>query len=176
MAKSKNWEIENCFLYFPQFQDDYAVLENTGIIKRYGHNGCYEWTKNKTSLAQYFHWIAKDDRRRTQGGFWKPIETMFLIEGKPIKRGALSHNASRNGNEAKKEYSKDFAEIKNIVETYREEVKREEAVEKAVKECYQKIKDIVESSGNDSFQESDRALKKIVKTIEGYKGFVSKNK
>jgi hypothetical protein len=96
---------------------------------------------------------------------------VFLIKGKPIKPYSLSHNASRNGNEAKKEYSKDFVKIKNIVETYREKVKREEAV----RECFQKIKSIVESSGNGSFHESDRAIKKIVKTIENYKDFVSKN-
>jgi hypothetical protein len=57
------------------------------------------------------------------------------------------------------------------VETYREKVKREEAV----KEYFQEIKSIVESSGDDSFQESDRALKKIVRTVENYKDFVSKN-
>jgi hypothetical protein len=48
--------IENCFLYFPQFRVDYSVLENTGIIKRHGRNSYYEWTKSKTSLAQYFKW------------------------------------------------------------------------------------------------------------------------
>jgi hypothetical protein len=167
MAKSKN--IENCFLDFPQFGVDYPVLESTGIIKRSGHNS-YEWTKSKTSLAQYFKWAERNNTYRIRGGFWKPIETTFLIKGNPIKRGSLSHNASRNGNEVKKEYSKDFVDIKNIVETYREKLKREEAV----KACFQEIKSIVESSGND-FQESDRALKKILKTVESYKAFVSKN-
>jgi hypothetical protein len=167
MAKSKN--IENCFSYFPQFRVDYPVLESTGIIKRSGRDN-YEWTKSKTSLAQYFKWIAGNDKYRTEGGFWNPINAVFLIKGEPIKT-SLSHNASRNGNEAKKEYSKDFIKIKNIVETYREKVKREEAV----KEYFQKIKGIVESSGKGSFQESDRALKKIVKAIESYKNFVSKN-
>jgi hypothetical protein len=168
MAESEN--IEDCFSYFPQFRADYPVLESTGIIKRSGRNG-YEWTKSKTSLAQYFKWVAGNDKYRIQGGFWKPIETAFLIRGKAIERGSLSHNASRNGNEAKKEYSKDFADIKNIVKTYRKKIRREEAV----KEYFQEIKSIIESSGNDSFQESDRALKKIIKTIESYKNFVSKN-
>jgi hypothetical protein len=168
MAENRN--IENCFSYFPQFQVDYPVLESTGIIKRSGRDG-YEWTKSKTSLAQYFKWIAGNDKYRTEGGFWNPINAVFSIKGKPIKPYSLSHNASRNGNEAKKEYSKDFVKIKNIVEKYREKVRREEAV----KEYFQKIKGIVESSGNDNFQESDRALKKIVKTIESYKNFVSKN-
>jgi hypothetical protein len=146
------------------------VLESAGIIKRSGRDSC-EWTKSKTSLAQYFKWAAGNDKYRIQGGFWKPIEATFLIKGKPIERGSLSHNASRNGNDAKKEYSKDFVKIKNIVETYREKVRREEAV----KEYFQEIKGIVESSGDESFQESDRALKKIVKTVESYKDFVSKN-
>jgi hypothetical protein len=168
MANGKN--ITNCFSCFPQFLDDFIALEKAGIIKRTGRSVSYEWTKSKTSLAQYFKWAAGNNKYRIQGGFWNPIETTFLIKGKPIRRGSLSHNASRNGNEAKKEYSKDFAEIKNIVETYREKVKREEAV----KECFREIKGIVESSGNDSFQESDRALKKIVKIIESYKNFCFK--
>jgi hypothetical protein len=168
MAESRN--IENCFLYFPQFRVDYAVLENTGIIKRHGCNG-YEWTKSKTSLAQYFKWIAGNNKHRVQGGFWEPVDTIFLIKGKPIKRGSLSHNASQNGNHAKEEYSRDFLKIKSIVEKYRKKVKREEDV----KEYFQEIKGIIESSGGDSFQESDRALKKIVKAIESYKDFVSKN-
>jgi hypothetical protein len=76
MAKNKN--LENCFSYFPQFWVDYPVLESTGIIKRSGHNS-YEWTKSKTSLARYFKWAAGNDKYRIQGGFWKPIETAFLI-------------------------------------------------------------------------------------------------
>jgi hypothetical protein len=168
MAESKN--LKACFFYFPQFRVDYPILENTGIIKPVD-NHC-EWTKSKTSLAQYITWIVGNNKhRRTIGGLWYPVETTFWIKGNPIKRGSLSHNASRNGNAAKKEYSKDFVAIKNIVETYREKIKRDEAV----KECYQKIKGIVESSGSDSFQEFDRALKEIVNTIESYKNFVSKN-
>jgi hypothetical protein len=159
----------SCFRYFPQFLHDYDGLVKAGIIKPVDNH--YEWTKSKTSLAQYFKWIAGNEKSRTQGGLWHPVETTFWINEKPIKWGSLSHNASRNGNEAKKEYSKDFVEIKNIVETYRKKVKREEAV----KECFQKIKGIIESSGNDSFQESDRALKRIVKTVESYKTFVSTN-
>jgi hypothetical protein len=165
MAESKN-----LFSYFPQFRADYPVLESTGIIKRHGRDG-YEWSKSKTSLAQYFKWIAGNYTYRIQGGFWYPVETMFWIKRKPVKRGSLSHNASRNGNDTKKDYSKDFLEIKSIVETYREKVKREEAV----KECFREIKGIIESSGSDNFEESDRALKKIIKTIESYKIFVSKN-
>jgi hypothetical protein len=158
-----------CFRHFPQFRFDYPVLESTGIIKP--ADNYLEWTKSKTSLAQYFKWISRNDKRRIEGGLWNPVEAAFWIKEKPIKQGSLSHNASRNGNEAKKEYSKDFVKIKTIVETYQEKVKREEAVEA----CFLKIKVIVESSGNDSFQESDRALKKIIKTIENYKDFVSKN-
>jgi hypothetical protein len=167
---AENRSIENCFSYFPQFRVDYPILESTGVIKRSGRDN-YEWTKSKTSLAQYFKWIARKDKYRTEDGFWNPINAVFLIKEKPIKPQSLSHNASRNGNEAKKEYSKDFLEIKNIVEAYRGKLKREETVKK----CFHEIKSIVESSGNDSFQEYDRALKKIVKTIERYKNFVSKN-
>jgi hypothetical protein len=165
MTKSDN--LENCFSYFPQFRDDYPVLESTGIIKPVDNH--YEWTKSKTSLGQYFNWLKGNKKyRRIRHGSWHPVETTFWIKGKPIKRGSVSPNASSNGNAAKKEYSKDFLKIKTIVETYREKLEREEAV----KECYQKIKSIIESSGNDSFQGSDRALKKIVKMIESYKDFV----
>jgi hypothetical protein len=167
MAESGN--IENCYSYFPQFRVDYTGLVEAEIIKSVDNH--YEWTKSKTSLGQYFKWIAGNDKYRIKGGLWHPVETTFWIEKKPIKRGSISHNTSRNGNEAKKEYSRDFVKIKDIVETYREKVKREEAV----KACFQEIKSIAESFGSDSFLESDKALKKIVKTIESYKDFVSKN-
>jgi hypothetical protein len=161
--------INRCFEYFPQFFDDHAGLVKSGIIKPAGNY--YEWTKSKTSLGQYFKWIAGSETYRIPGGFWHPVETTFLIKGKPIARGSLSHNASRNGNYAKKETSKDFDKIKNIMEFYREEIRRQEAVI----ECFQEIKGIVASARGEGFTESDRALKKIVKAVKSYKDFVSKN-
>jgi uncharacterized protein (UPF0335 family) len=158
--------INNCFEYFPRFFDDYAGLAEAGIIKPVG-DYC-EWTASKTSLGQYFKWIAGNEKYRIPGGFWHPVETVFLIKGKPIERGSLSHNASSNGNNAKKKTSKDFDKIKNIVESYREELRRQEAVI----ECFQEIKNIVASAKGEGFNESDRALKKIMKAM---KDFVSKN-
>jgi hypothetical protein len=54
------------------------------------------------------------------------------------------------------------------VESYREELRRQEAVI----ECFQEIKNIVASAKGEDFNESDRALKKIMKAM---KDFVSKN-
>jgi hypothetical protein len=98
-------EYENsCFRYFPQFERDYAGLAEAGIIKPAGNN--YDWTASKTSLGQYFKWIAGNEKYRIPGSFWHPVETVFLIKGKPIERGSLSHNASSNGNNAKRKPQK----------------------------------------------------------------------
>jgi hypothetical protein len=82
MAKSDT--LDNRFSYFPQFRNDYPVLESTGIIKPADDH--YEWTNSKTSLGQYFNWLKGNDKyRRIRYGSWHPVETAFWIKGKPIK-------------------------------------------------------------------------------------------
>jgi hypothetical protein len=49
----------SCFRYFPQFSHDYDGLVEAGIIKPLDNH--YEWTKSKTSLGQYFKWIAGNE-------------------------------------------------------------------------------------------------------------------
>jgi hypothetical protein len=80
-----------CFLDFPLFGDDYYLLVEHGIIKPVSSERC-EWTKSKTSLAEYFRWIGVNAREIT-GGFWLPISQAFGVE-----RGTLRKLAGGNGN------------------------------------------------------------------------------
>ena len=49
-----------CSLFFPflQFHDDFNILLKNKIINRIDFDK-YDWTKSKTSLAEYFFWIGK---------------------------------------------------------------------------------------------------------------------
>jgi hypothetical protein len=101
-----------CFLDFPLFGDDYYLLVEHGIIKPVSSERC-EWTKSKTSLAEYFRWIGVNAREIT-GGFWLPISQAFGVE-----RGTLRKLAGGNGNPYKPDESKDFRKIKKLVLPYR---------------------------------------------------------
>ncbi|MDR0585070.1 MAG: hypothetical protein LBG57_12115 [Treponema sp.] len=136
---------------------DYSALKKAGIVHRIIYSDRFLWTKSKTSLAEYFKWLGDTYTIiKVQGGFWEPIESVFVVDGQAIKRGSLSHLANSNGNYAKKE-SKDFAEIKSIIEPYRESIKHAAS--------FGKIKGIVESCNDDDPLSIDSALKKIAEII-----------
>ncbi|MDR1905000.1 MAG: hypothetical protein LBQ88_22305 [Treponema sp.] len=110
-----------CFVEFPQFREDLAVLIAEGYVKITGPETC-EWTKSKTSLAEYFKWTGYD-AEWVIGGFWASISKCFGID-----RRALSRGASNNANPLKPEYSRDFIKIKGILERHRtkEQIKQNE--------------------------------------------------
>jgi hypothetical protein len=127
-----------CFIEFPQFREDFEVLVAEGFVKITGPETC-EWTKTKTSLAQYFKW-AGYDAEGVIGGFWAPISNCFGINHK-----SLSDGASGNGNPLKKEYSRDFIKIKEILEKHR----TKEKVRKNEKRIYDYIKKLILFADNE---------------------------
>jgi hypothetical protein len=100
-----------CLAEFPQFKADFDVLYEHGYIKVTSDTSL-EWTKARTSLAEYFKWIGAP--HSVTGGFWGPVSQCF-----GIPQRALSKGASTNGNPAKPEYSRDFKKIRKILEEYR---------------------------------------------------------
>ena len=111
--------IQRCFLFFPQFHEDFEILIKNKIIIKTGN--IFTWNKKKTSLAEYFH-DFKGKSIPVEGGFWCPIETAFNI-----KRGSLRNLASPNGRGSygviKK--SRDYEIIINILKPYREKIQAE---------------------------------------------------
>jgi hypothetical protein len=107
-----------CFVSFPRFRDDIGILIDEGVIKNDTADQ-YEWTKSKTSLAEYFKWIGSD-AGYVPGGFWAPIETTFRI-----KRGTLRKLAGNNANPLKPPQSKDFTKIQAVVLQQRARIEQE---------------------------------------------------
>jgi hypothetical protein len=124
------------FASFVPFSIDFDILTNKGIIVPIADNQ-YNWTKSKTSLAEYFKWIGKN-APYVPGGFWAPIEYMFLIKKEPIKRGDLRRLAGKNGNGAKPDESRDFMEIKKIVLQYRKETGEQLKTFRAIRKLIRK--------------------------------------
>ncbi|MDR2601173.1 MAG: hypothetical protein LBC53_01785, partial [Spirochaetaceae bacterium] len=83
-----------CLKTFPQFEEDFDVLVAEGYIKITSPETC-EWTKSKTSLAEYFKW-AGYDAEWVIGGFWAPIARCFGED-----RRSLSRLAGNNANPLK---------------------------------------------------------------------------
>ncbi|MDR0474999.1 MAG: hypothetical protein LBH43_15160, partial [Treponema sp.] len=98
-------DISDCFMYFPQFNDDFNILYSESIIKHTAFNR-YDWTKSKTSLAEYFHWVGNNASYVT-GGFWAPVAKTFTVKGKPATKRQLAKLAGNNANDLKPEESKD---------------------------------------------------------------------
>jgi hypothetical protein len=101
-----------CFVDFPQFRDDFEVLVAEGYVTITSPETC-EWTKSKTSLAEYFKWTGYD-AEWVVGGFWSHISKCFGID-----RRTLSKMASNNANPLKPEHPRDFIKIKTVLEKYR---------------------------------------------------------
>jgi hypothetical protein len=140
-------------MYFPQFNKDIDVLFNEGVIKRIAFDH-YEWTKSETSLAEYFKWISPE-KNYIPGGFWGPVEKVFRID-----RRKLSKLAGENGNILKPKKSKDFQDVKKIVEEYREQ----EQQEQKDKEKFNAIKILIDEAEGEGIKSIRVVLEKI-KTI-----------
>jgi hypothetical protein len=139
-----------CFIDFPQFRYDFEVLVAKGYVKITGPETC-EWTKSKTSLAQYFKWAGHDAEWVT-GGFWAPISRLF---GQPQRN--LSRNASPNANPLKPEESKDFTKIKAILQQHR---KRQE-IKQNEKRIYNYIKKLILLAENETPETVHEIVHKI---------------
>jgi hypothetical protein len=107
-----------CFMSFPHFRYDLDVLIREGFVKVTGQDSC-EWTKSKTSLAEYFKWAGRD-AEYVPGGFWAPIEKVF-----GIKRHSLRRLAGHNANDLKPDESRDFKKIKALLQGLRIREQRE---------------------------------------------------
>jgi hypothetical protein len=147
-------DIYRCFEHFDQFYKDYPVLINEGVIRRIDFDH-YEWTKSKTSLAEYFKWIG-NDKVYVPGGFWKPIATTF----RETQR-SLSKLAGNNGNSNKPEKSKNFQMIKKIVEEYREKIKQQSKQEQKDRENFNAIKTLIDKTDDHDIENIRAALEKI---------------
>jgi tRNA-dihydrouridine synthase len=148
----------------PWFFIDFDILKEKGIIKRIADNK-YLWTKSKTSLAQYFDRSRGSTKIYTPGGFWAPIENIFLIKGKPIKRGSLRRFAGNNGNPLKPDESEDFKEIKKIVMEYREKIEKQKEEQKRLKNEFQSIEKIIKNAEKTGNIETLRAAREKIKNI-----------
>jgi hypothetical protein len=121
-----------CFKDFPQFSDDFEVLVAEGYVKVTGPETC-EWTKSKTSLAEYFKWAGYDAEWVT-GGFWAPIARTF---GETQR--SLSRNASNNANPLKPPESRDFKKIKAILQRHR----KQQEIKQTEQRIYNYIKKLI---------------------------------
>jgi hypothetical protein len=101
-----------CLITFPLFKIDYPILMGQDVLTPITPERC-EWTKSKTSLAEYFRWIGVNVKGVT-GGFWDPISRAF-----GYNKNHLRKLAGGNGNPCKPEGSKDFIQIKEMVLKYR---------------------------------------------------------
>jgi hypothetical protein len=147
-------DITSCFLSFPRFQADFAILVAEGVIKHDAFNQ-YVWTKSKTSLAEYFKWIG-GDAEYVPGGFWAPIETTFRK-----KRGTLRKLAGQNANPLKPLQSKDFRKIKDAVLRYRAE--NEGSLSE--REAFDAIKRLIDEAPDDEPETIRGTLEKIKKNL-----------
>jgi hypothetical protein len=139
-----------CFMDFPQFRDDLDVLVAEGYVKITSPETC-EWTKSKTSLAEYFKW-AGYDAEWIIGGFWSPISKCF-----GINRRTLSRLASNNANPLKPEYSRDFIKIKAVLEKHR----TKERIKQNEKRMYDYIKKLILFAENEEPETIHEIVNKI---------------
>ena len=143
------------FIDFPLFREDFYFLIEKGFIKPISSTQL-EWTKSKTSLAEYFRWIGVNVGTVT-GGFWSPIARAFNKE-----KGTLRKLAGANGNLCKPEESRDFTKINTMLSKKHEEINRIER-EKAVLE---EIKNLVNEVKNEEHEKIHTILTKINKIMD----------
>jgi len=161
-GKAKEMEdISLCFRQFPQFHEDYPALLAEGVIKRIAFDR-YEWTKSKTSLAEYFKWVGEKEKN-VPNGFWDTVETVFGVD-----RKRLSHLASRysaeNAGRTKPKHSRDFKKIMEFVLRYRESIKRQEEQERKDREIFAAIKTFIDEADGKDIKEIREAIEKT-KTV-----------
>jgi hypothetical protein len=158
---------------FGEFPVDIDILIERGIIVTIADQNergksrvanKYKWTKSKTSLAEYFKWVGYNVPY-VPGGFWAPVESLFLIDGKPIKRGTLRKLAGTNANPLKPDKSKDFKEIKKIVNEYRAKVKKQIEEKEKLLNKFQSIEKVIINTKKTGDIETLRAVKEKIKKI-----------
>jgi hypothetical protein len=151
---SKNFRAQGalleCFVTYPQFEEDLKILVTEGYIKITGPETC-EWTKSRTSLAEYFKWAGYDAEWVT-GGFWAPIAKCFGED-----RRSLSRLASKNANPLKPERSRDFIKIRAVLEKHR----TKERIKQNEKRMYDYIKKLILFAENEEPETIHEIVNKI---------------
>jgi len=130
---------QRCFVYYPQFHIDIVGLIEAGILEYIGEDRC-NWTRTKTSLAEYFNCIGRIGR--IPKGFWDPIESCFMVKHEPLIRGSLTRLLSKQI--ASNLDSYDFKEIKKVVEKYRKRYSKEKEIVSNFDTALNKINGIIE--------------------------------
>ena len=130
--------LEDCFAFYPNFQEDFYLLARLGYLMIESPETC-KWLKSKTSLAEYLYWAngKKDNdiiHPYVQGGFWAPAEKAF-----GLKRHTLRKLAGKNGNECKPDISKDFLELK----PHLEELRKQQKTTRFERRLFQHIKNLI---------------------------------
>jgi len=143
-----------CLLYFPQFREDFEALRENKIITIDEKKRIFTWKKNQISLAQYFldlEFLGKN--------IWSVVEPDFGIE-----RGKLKQSISANKKQNSGKDSRDHAEIKKLLEPYRE--KAENIRKTALKDKYYKIrKMVIDWKEPSDYSELEVFCKELEKTI-----------
>lgn len=138
-----------CLAEFPQFKADFDILYEHGYIKVTGDTSL-EWTKTRTSLAEYFKWIGAP--HPVTGGFRGPVSKCF-----GVPQRALSKGASTNGNPIKPEYSRDFKKIRKILEDHRA---RMLSIQRNLR-LFRKVKKLVSEAENEEPEKIQDVLPQI---------------
>jgi hypothetical protein len=138
------------FLYYPQFREDIEVLFENEVMtfESDESEGCYKWNYSLTSLGEYFLNIKADCFAHIH---WNPIESIF-----GIKKGTLRHLINKNGREFKREKSRDFEKMLNILNQHKKKI----AFEKKIFSAFEEIKTIVEKTDNKNIDEVKKTLEK----------------
>ena len=71
-----------CFMDFPQFDEDMDVLVREGYLVVTSPETC-EWTKSKTSLAEYFKWSIYSATSNIKSGS-SPLKRIFKASADEI--------------------------------------------------------------------------------------------
>ena len=153
---------QRCFVYYPQFQIDINVLIEAGIFEYVGDDRC-NWTRTKTSLAEYFDWIGSESSCIPKG-FWDPIESCFMVKHEPLIRGSLTRLLSKQKYNTRKPKSDDFIEIKKTVEEYRLRYNKEKEIVSQFNIALDKLNGIIE----DFYSQPERERKTFKVVHETY--------
>jgi len=103
----------DCFAHYFLFEEDLEMLIKEGYVEITSLESC-RWLKSKTCLAEYIKWAYSGVY--IPGGFWAPAENAF-----GMKRHSLRKLAGNNGNIFKHDESKDFKELKPLLQQIRDQ-------------------------------------------------------
>ena len=141
-----------CFIEFPWFRKDFPLLLEHGYIKRVSDTQC-EWTKSRTSLAEYFKWVGVEAKQIT-GGFWSPIARAFGEDKDKLRR-----LAGNNANPCKPEKSRAFAVLQKFLILYHAETERQEKE----LEAFNAILTLLDKNKPEKIHETLQAIKNILR-------------